>query len=97
MEVTHIVEEDATLVHRHVVDVNDCTCFSQRLWEGRSEEIKALLCVLIIKRSTVHLVRVRVEFLYCSIFSNSRKFQLAEVMAEACYLVSLVDNVWRTS
>ena len=42
--------------------------FSHRLWEDRwSTKIKPCLCVNIIRCSTVHLVRVRAEFVQCLI------------------------------
>ena len=68
---THIVEDGATLVRRHVEKFNVCTSFSHRLWEGRSAIIKPCLCELVIRSSTVHPVRVRIKFMQCLIFSNS--------------------------
>ena len=40
VEGTHVVEEDAALIRRHVVEVNGSSCLSHGLWEDASTEIK---------------------------------------------------------
>ena len=63
VERTHVVEENATLVRWHVKEFNVCTCFSRRLREDRSATIKPCLRVIVVRGSTVHLVRVRIKFM----------------------------------
>ena len=71
-EGTHIVEENTAPVRWHVVKFSVCTCFPHRLREDRSATIKPCLCEFVFRCGTVHLVRVRMKFLYCLILSNSR-------------------------
>ena len=55
VERTHIVEENATLVHWHVKKLNVCNCFYHRLRKDRSAIIKPCLCESVVRGSTVHL------------------------------------------
>ena len=87
VEGTHTVEENATLVRWHVKkNFNVCTCFSHRLREDRSAMIKPCLYESVIRGSTVHPVRVRTKFMYCSVFSNSRIGNSLKTLLEASSL-----------
>ena len=63
VEGTHVVEKDAALILRHVVEVNVWACLFHGLWEDAWTIIKPCSCVGVFVGGTMHLFRVPLEIM----------------------------------